>query len=96
MFGWVAVAVGAALLIVSFARMVRANPDRRIPYFRNAEIIPSGATAMRSIGAGVLVIGSAALAPTLGYWVTPIVFALPLIVMPVTIALHNRKVDTPA
>ena len=91
LFGWIAVAVGTVLFIVSFARMVRANPESRIPYFRNVEVIPSG----RSIGAGVLVIGAAALAPTLGYWAAPIVFALPLIVMPATIALHNGRLTTP-
>lgn len=96
LFGWIAVAVGIVLFIVSFARMVRANPDRRIPYFRNVEVNPSGTIAMRSIGAGVLVIGAAALTPTLGYWVAPIVFALPLIVMPATIAVHNRRLTVAA
>lgn len=94
LFGWIAVAVGMGLFIVSFARMVRANPSTRIPYLRNPQVYPSGTIAMRSIGAGVLVIGAAALAPTLGYWVAPIVFALPLIVMPATISLHNRRLTT--
>lgn len=96
LFGWIAVAVGMGLFILSFARMVRANLDRRIPYFRNVEVNPRARFAMRSIGAGVLVIGAAALAPTLGYWVAPIVFALPLIVMRATIAVHNHRLTTAA
>ena len=95
-FGWVAVTVGMVLFIVSFVRMVRANSGTRIPYFRNPEGNPSGTIAMRSIGVGVLVIGAAALAPTLGYWAALIVFALPLIVMPATIAAHNRRLTTAA
>lgn len=91
LFGWIAVTVGMVLFIVSFVPMVRANSGTRIPYLRNPEVNPSGTIAMRSISVGLLVIGAAALAPTLGYWVAPMVFALPLIVMPATIAVHNRR-----
>jgi len=94
LFGWIAVTVGMALFTVSFVRMIRANPGRRIPYFRNPEINPSATIAMRSIGVGVLVIGAAVLAPTLGYWAALSAFALPLIVMPATIAVHNRRLTT--
>ncbi len=93
-FGWIAVTVGMALFIMSFVRMVRANLGTRIPYFRSPEVNPSATIAMRSIGVGVLVIGVAALTPTLGYWAALIVFALPLIVMPATIAVHNRRLTT--
>ncbi len=90
LFGWIAVALGMVLFIVSFALMVRANPDARIPYLRNPEVNPSGTIVMRSICVGLLVIGAAALTSTLGYW-APIVIALPLIVMPATTAVHNRR-----
>ncbi|WP_460802717.1 hypothetical protein [Microbacterium sp. GXF6406] len=93
-FGWIAVTVGMALFIMSFVRMVRANLGTRIPYFRSPEVNPSATIAMRSIGVGVLVIGVAALTPTLGYWAALIVFAPPLIVMPATIAVHNRRLTT--
>ena len=94
LFGWIAVTVGMALFIVSFVQMVRANPDTRIPYFRNPEVKPSATITMRNIGVGVLAFGAAALAPTLGYWAALIVFALPLIVMPATIAADNRRLTT--
>ncbi len=94
LFGWIAVTVGMALFIMPFVRMVRANPGTRIPYFRSPEVNPSATIAMRSIGVGVLVIGAAALALALGYWAALIVFALPLIVMPAAIAVHNRRLTT--
>ena len=95
LFGWIAVTLGMVLFIVSFVQMVRPNPDARIPYFRNPEFNPSGTIAARSISVGLLVIGVAALASTLGYW-APIVIALPLIVMPATIAVHNHRLTTAA
>lgn len=95
LFGWVAVTLGMVLFIVSFALMVRANPDARIPYLRNPEVNPSGTITMRSISAGLLVIGAAALTSTLGYWAL-IMFALPLIVMPATIAVHNHRLTAAA
>ena len=95
LFGWIAVTLGMVLFIVSFALMVRANPDTHIPYFRNPKVNPSGTIAARSISVGLLVIGVAALTPTLGYW-APIVIALPLIVMPATIAVHNHRLTAAA
>lgn len=90
-FGWIAVVVGVALYIVGFLWMVRANAGARIPYLRTASANPGGAILLRSIGVGLLVIGGAALAPTLGYGIIPIVFLLPLVAMPAGIALHNQR-----
>ncbi|WP_136033253.1 hypothetical protein [Microbacterium sp. PF5] len=77
LFGWTVLAVGMVLFIASFALTVRANPAG---HDRHAEHQRWHA-----------LIGAAALIPTLGYGV-PIVTALPSIVMPATIAAHNRKI----
>lgn len=96
LFGWIAFTIGAVMFVAALLRMVRANPDTRIPYFRNAEISPRGTIMARSISVGLLVIGAAALASTLGYWMALLVLVLPLIVTPAMIATHNRGLASAA
>jgi hypothetical protein len=60
-FGWISAFTGAALFFASLIHTIRANPDVRIPFYRNPQIIPAGSIAMRSIGAGLLVFGGVAL-----------------------------------
>lgn len=81
---------GAALFLVALALTLRANTDR-VPFSRNPVISPRGAILMRSIGMGLVVLASAALVPTIGYWsIAPVVVVAVVAVL--STALHNRRV----
>lgn len=58
LFGGVAALVGVVLFHVALRMTLRANPKTRIPFNRNAAIIPGGSVAMRVIGAGLIVLGA--------------------------------------
>src|SRR5690606_2043679 len=88
-FGWIAAIAGNALFIASLVLTVRANPGTRIPFYRNAPVIPVGSIAMRSIGAGLLVFGAVGLSSAFGYWSVLIVFVGVMAAM-VVIPIHNR------
>lgn len=95
MFGWFAAIIGAVLFYASLTRTIQANPDVRIPYYRNAPTIPAGSVAMRSIGAGLLVVGGAALTTQFGTWIVTGVVGVPLVALAV-ITVHNHRVITKA
>lgn len=97
-FGWIAAvvgAVGAVLFIASLIRTIRANPDTRIPFNRNPPVIPAGSIAMRSIGAGLLVFGGAALTNTLGIWSVIVVVGVVLVILAI-ITVHNHRLTVTA
>ncbi|MFD5214492.1 hypothetical protein [Microbacterium sp. NPDC058345] len=50
--GVLAATVGAVLFHVSFGRTLRANRAVRVPFHRNAAIVPPASTALRAAGAG--------------------------------------------
>ena len=97
-FEWIGAvvgAVGAVLFIASLIRTIRANPDTRIPFNRNPAVIPAGSIAMRSIGAGLLVFGGAALTNTLGIWSVIVVVGVVLVTLAV-ITVHNHRLTVKA
>ncbi|MFK0402110.1 hypothetical protein ACIQTT_07240 [Microbacterium sp. NPDC090225] len=86
---------GLALFLASLIRVVRANPGRRVPYWREAEITPKWAIAMRAGAAGLLVLG-VGLASTAADVAWPW-GALPLLLVWVAltiavIATHNARI----
>lgn len=92
-FGWIALAAGSALFAFAFLRMIRANRETHIPYFRNPPVNPSGTITMRSVGMGLLIIGAAALVSTVGFWVVLHAAGFPLILTFAGIEAHNRWVN---
>lgn len=95
MFGWFAAIIGAVLFYTSLIRTIRANPDVRIPFYRNSPTIPAGSIAMQSIGAGLLVFGGAALTTAFGTWIVTDVVGVPLLALTV-ITVHNHRLLTVA
>ena len=95
MFGWIAAVTGAVLFDVSLIRTIRANPDAKIPFYRNPPIIPAGSTAMRSIGAGCLVFGGAALTDPLGIWSGLVIVGVLLVTLAV-LTVHNHRLSASA
>lgn len=91
--GWIFAIAGAALFLIALGMTARANAGASIPYSRSPAVSPTGSIALRSIGAGLLVFGAAALAPSLGYWAAVIVLAVPITAF-VVIVRHNRQVAT--
>jgi hypothetical protein len=94
--GWSAAILGVALFHVALIITVRANPDTRIPFNRNAEITPTGSVALRVCGAGLIVLGTVLLgAALLGtdawYWPFAVVLAGPIVATTVA-TFHNKKV----
>lgn len=90
MFGWLTATVGILLFHVGLTMTLRANQTTRVPFYRNAEIVPSGSVAMRAIGAGLIVLGAVLLSTHAWYWPLAIVLAGPSAALAV-IALHNKK-----
>jgi len=90
MFGWIAVVAGAGLFIASLIRIIRANPDARIPFNRNPSTIPAGSIAMRSIGAGLQVFGVVALTNSSGTWSLLFTVGVALFAL-AAITIHNHR-----
>ncbi|MGO1532287.1 MAG: hypothetical protein ACTIKQ_01720 [Microbacterium sp.] len=91
LFGGVAALVGVVLFHVALRMTLRANPKTRIPFNRNAAIIPGGSVAMRVIGAGLIVLGAVLLSTSAWYWPFIVVLAGPVPAVTV-VTIHNRKV----
>lgn len=83
--------VGVVLFHVALGMTLRANPASRVPFYRNAAIIPGGSVAMRVIGAGLIVLGVVLLSTSAWYWPFIVVLAGPVAALTV-ITIHNRKV----
>ncbi|MCE7481059.1 hypothetical protein LZG07_03820 [Microbacterium profundi] len=79
------------LFHVALGMTLRANPASRVPFYRNAAIIPGGSVAMRVIGAGLIVLGVVLLSTSAWYWPFIVVLAGPVAALTV-ITIHNRKV----
>lgn len=91
MFGSVAAVVGVVLFHVALARTLRANPATRLPFWRNAGVIPAGSIAMRATGAGLAILGAVLLSTHAWYWPFLVVLAGPVVAL-AAITLHNRRV----
>ncbi len=92
MFGWIAATVGIVLFHVALTMTLRANPTTRVPFYRNAEIVPSGSLAMRAVGAGLIVLATVLLSTKAWYWPLAIVLTGPIAAVTV-IAFHNKKAE---
>ncbi|MDA4892705.1 MULTISPECIES: hypothetical protein [Microbacterium] len=92
-FGGFAAVVGVVLFHMALGMTLRANPTARVPFYRNAAIIPNGSVAMRAVGAGLVVLGSVLLGTSAWYWPFVVVLAGPVAAL-IVIALHNRRVST--
>jgi hypothetical protein len=90
-FGWSAAILGVVLFHAALIMTVRANPDSRIPFHRNAGRIPTGSIALRAGGAGLIVLGAALLSTDAWYWPFAVVVAGPIAALMVII-FHNQKV----
>lgn len=90
LFGWVCAAVGLALFLSALWATFRANPGTRIPFYRNPEVVPAGATTMRVAGGALLIFGAVSLSAVIGAWAVSVALTGPLIAL-VTIAIHNRQ-----
>ena len=82
---------GLTLFFSALAVTLRANPRSRIPFWRNAESVPTGSVALRAIGAGFIVFG-AVLSSAGGWWWPLIVVILGPGIALVVIAMHNARV----
>jgi len=94
-FGWFSATVGVALFHLALSLTLHANPAARIPFYRNAEVVPSGTVMMRAGGAGLIVLGAALLGTFAWYWPFVVVLAGPIAALAV-ILLHNKKVTARA
>lgn len=90
-FGGLVAFLGMLLFQRALGLTLRANEARRIPFWRNADIVPAGSIALRAIGAGLLILGTVLLAPA--GWYLPLVVALagPGAAL-LAIHTHNRRV----
>lgn len=86
-----AAVIGVILFHVALGMTMRANPTTRIPFYRNAEVIPAGSVAMRATGAGLLVFGIAMLATDAWYLPFIVVLVGPVVAL-AAIVIHNRRV----
>ncbi len=88
---WVLAATGSALFLSSLALTLRANASTRVPYARNADVIPAGTVVARALGAALLVFGSVMVSVTAGAWAAAIPVAVALVAL-LAVAIHNRRV----
>ena len=89
-FGWVSSAVGLTLFLSALWVTFRANPGTSIPFYRNPETVPAGATMMRVVGAAFLIVGAVVLSATIGAWAVAVALVGPVIAL-VAITIHNRR-----
>jgi hypothetical protein len=89
--GWVALGVGAALLVWSLWATLRANSDRTVPYNRDTEVVPRGSILSRAIGAGMFVLSAVLLSTQHGPWIVVLPLAVAVAGF-LAIAHHNRRV----
>lgn len=95
MFSWLAATVGVVLFHVALTLTLHANPATRIPFYRNAKMVPAGSVALRATGAGLIVFGAAMLSTSAWYWPFVIVLAGPIAAL-IVIIFHNKNVATRA
>lgn len=89
--GLIMAVAGGGLFFVSLARTVLANPDTRVPFNRNPQVLPTSTVVTRSVGMGLLVAAAAALTPAIGFWSVAILLACPVVALAV-IVVHNHRV----
>ncbi|MEV7692175.1 hypothetical protein AB0N73_02470 [Microbacterium sp. NPDC089189] len=91
MVGWLVAAAGIVLFHAALTITLRANATTRLPFYRNAEIVPPGSVVLRSVGAGLIVLGAVLLSTEALYWPFVIILAGPIAALAV-ITWHNRKI----
>lgn len=86
------VVAGAVLWVASLLIASRANPEDRLPFWRNPKNNPGRSILCRALGAGLMVAGSVYLGSNLGAgWIAPLIVIIIAIPALVIIALHNRR-----
>lgn len=89
--GVVAAVTGVVVFHLALVMTLRANSGIRIPFFRNADVVPRGSVAMRAIGAALLVFGAVMLGVTA--WYLPLLVVLAgLVAALAAIVVHNAAV----
>lgn len=89
--GMIAAVVGIVLFHTALGKTISANPTAHLPFERRPPISPRGTVPMRSLGAGLIVLG-AVLVGTAGWqWIVMVVLAGPVAAL-VAIGVHNRRV----
>lgn len=86
---------GTGLWVASLLITSRANPDDRLPFWRNPKNNPGRSILCRALGAGLLVAGPIYLGSDVDpRWVTPLIIIIIVMATPalVIVASHNRRV----
>jgi len=91
-FGVLAAVTGVVVFHLALASTMRANAGIRIPFFRNADVIPRGSVALRAIGAGLIVFGAVMLGLTAWYLPFVVILVGPVAAF-VAIVVHNAAVQ---
>lgn len=89
-FGWVSAAVGLTFFMSALWMTFRANPGTRIPFYRNPETVPAGATTMRFVGGALLIFAAVALSATIGAWAVAVALVGPVIAL-FAITIHSQQ-----
>ncbi|WP_406246970.1 hypothetical protein ACI7YT_16335 [Microbacterium sp. M] len=89
-FGVLAAVTGVVVFHLALASTMRANAGIRIPFFRNAEVVPRGSVVLRAIGAGLIVFGAVMLGLTAWYLPFLVILVGPVATF-VAIVVHNRS-----
>ena len=90
--GVVAAVAGIVVFHTALSRTIRANERTPIPFGRRPRTSPRGSTAMRGIGAGLIVLGAALVGTEGWHWALMVVVAGPVAAVAV-LALHNRRIS---
>ncbi|MDF2558710.1 MAG: hypothetical protein K0R99_156 [Microbacterium sp.] len=91
-FGIPVALAGVILFHTALWMALRANAEASVPIWRNAVTVPPRSTALRAVGAGLLVLGAVTLASSGWWWPLLVVVAGPGLALG-AIAVHNRGVE---
>jgi hypothetical protein len=91
-FGFPLTLAGLILFHTALWMTLRANAEAPVPFWRNAVTVPPRSTALRAVGAGLLVLGTVTLASSGWWWPLLVVVAGPGVALG-AIAAHNRGVE---
>ena len=85
------VVIGLIIFHSALGMTLRANATTRVPFYRNAQIVPVGTVVLRVTGASLLVLGAVLLSTSAWYWPFIVVLAGPIAAL-IVITIHNRKI----
>lgn len=91
-FGITAAVVGIVIFHTALGMTLRANATTRVPLGRNPQKTPNRSTALRAVGAGLIVLGAALVSASGWHWTIMVVLAGPVAAL-VALTLHNRRVS---